>query len=150
MEHSVHRDTRNLPLVVCISSRMTLCNYAAEIYLEQNSRETFFTPVARFTVYRMTDDKSSVTKAPVSQSFPQRQVCLFSFCQRFRRFRHSSSRRATEKEDIGTCRGFEMNILSVPAALDTEFPQPAPPPPPSFTVVTAIRSFASWPLKFQP
>lgn len=40
---------------------------------------------------------------------------------------------ATEKKNIGTCEGFEMNILSVPAALDIEFPQrSSSPPPPQF------------------
>lgn len=138
---------RNLPLVVRISSTMTLCNYEAEIYSERNLRFSYYS-----TSYslRATGDKFGLTKAPCRDRFHSGRYVYFLLSQRLWRFLPYVER-TTAWEEYWNVRGvrneypFWFRLHSTPSSHNS-----LPPPPPSFTVVTAICCFASWPLKFQP
>lgn len=119
---------RNLPLVVRISSAMTLCNYEAEIYPERNLRFSYYS-----TSYslRTVDDKFGLTKAPCRDRFHGGRYVYFPLSHRFRRFLPYVER-ATAREEYRNVRGvrneypFRFRLHSTPSSHNS-LPPPRPP-----------------------
>lgn len=118
---------RNLPLVVRISSTMTLCNYEGEIYPERNLRFSYYS-----TIYslRTTGDKFGLTKAPCRDRYHGGRYVYFLLSQRLRRFLPYVER-ATVREEYWNVRGvrneypFWFRLYSTPSSHNSL-------PPPQF------------------
>lgn len=107
-----------------------------------------FRTIRRFIVYVRRAINSAWQKPRVEIVTTAAGTFIFCFHRGFEDFCHTSNEQRHEK-NTGTCEGFEMNILFGSGCTRHRVPTTRSHPP-SFTVVTAICCFASWPLKFQP